>query len=337
MKKWLAAIGLAVLAAGAHAAQKQYSVCVFDPVGANGDAYNVVNDYALEARGQGVDLNLKPYTDESVALGDFLSGQCDILAATDLRTRRFNRFTGTISAVGAIPNYKELKTVLMTLATPKAAKYMTSNGYTVVGIFPLGAGYLFVDNKNINSAAKLAGKRIATLSYQKDAIHMVKYVNATVVPSDITNFGSKFNNGQVDACYAPAYAYKALELYKGIDDKGGVVKYPLAQLTMQLVTKAGTFDAATAQKLRQDAANLYGEAMNIIKRNEKQIPAKDWIHISKQDIKGYQEMFRHNRIELRDGTNGAPKVYSGKMLTFLRKVRCKYDPTNSECTAADRE
>jgi len=336
MKKWLAAIGLVVMAAGAHAA-KSYTMCVFDPIGANGDAFNLIKDYALEVRGQGVNFNLKPYTDESVALGDFLSGQCDVLAATDLRTRRFNRFTGTISAVGAIPSYKELKTVLMTLATPKAAKYMTSNGYTVLGILPVGAGYLFVNDRNINTAGKLAGKRIATLEYQKDAIHMVKYVKATVVPSDITNFGSKFNNGQVDACYAPAFAYKAMELYKGIDGKGGVVKYPLAQLTMQLVAKQGTFSPEFAQKSRQILAGLYGQAMDVIKRHEKDIPAKDWIHISKKDIQGYQEMFRQNRIELRDGTNGAPRVYSARMLTFLRKVRCKYNPSASECTAADRE
>ena len=336
MKRWLAAIGLTVMAIGAQAAQK-HTVCVFDPIGANGDAFNLVKDYALEARGQGMDLNLRPYTDESVALGDFLSGQCDVLAATGLRIRRFNRFTGSINSVGSIPSYKELKTVLMTLATPKAAKYMTSNGYTILGIFPVGAAYLFVDNRNINTAAKLAGKRIATLDYQKDAIHMVKYVNATVVPSDITNFGSKFNNGQVDACYAPAFAYKALELYKGIDHKGGVVKYPLAQVTLQMVAKTGTFTPEQAQKSREIAAGLFDQAMDVVKRQEKTIPAKDWIHISKKDIKGYQEMFRQNRIELRDGKDGAPKVYSAKMLTFLRKVRCKYDPGNSECTAADRE
>ena len=337
MKKLLTAFCLTLLAATAQAAGKSHSMCVFDVIGANGDAYNLMKDYALEMRGKGVNFELHPYTDESVALGDFLSGQCDVLAATDLRTRRFNRFTGTISAVGALPTYKELHTVLQTLALPKAAKYMKENGYEVLGIVPLGAGYLYVDDKGINTAGKLAGKRIATLDYQKDAIHMVNYVKATVVPSDITNFGGKFNNGMVDACYAPAYAYKALELYKGVGDKGGVIDYPLAQLTMQMIAKDDLLDDDTAQQSREVAAGLYDKAKNVIDRMESDIPKNKWVNIPDKDIQGYQEMFRQNRLELRDGINGAPKVYDATMLTLMRKVRCKYHPGDSECTASDRE
>lgn len=340
MLRFVGALCLVLAALSVQAAEK-HTMCVFDVIGANGDSFNLMKDYALQARADGVEIDLRPYTDENVALGDFLSGQCDILAATDLRTRRFNRFTGTISAVGALPTYQELKTVIMALSRPKAAPYMDSNGYEVLGILPLGAGYLFVDDKNINTAGKLAGKKIATLDYQKDAIHMVNFVKASVVPSDITNFASKFNNGMVDACYAPAYAYKALELYKGVDDKGGVVKYPLAQLTMQLIAKDNTFSKDFAQKSREIAAGLYDKAMNVIQTHEKDIPADKWIDISKKDIEGYQEMFRQNRIQLRDGVDSeghkVAKVYSAKMLHLLWKVRCKYNPGSSECTASDHE
>ncbi|MFE8072207.1 DUF6091 family protein [Marinobacteraceae bacterium S3BR75-40.1] len=322
-------------------AQAAKTLCVFDVIGANGDAYKLMKRYALEAKALDIDFQLKPYTDEGVALGDFLSGQCDVLAATDLRIRRFNRFTGSVSAVGAIPTYDELRTVLMTLARPKAAKYMTEGDYEILGIVPLGAGYLFVDDRGINTAAKLAGKKMATLDYQKDAIHMVNYVNGTVVPSDITNFGGKFNNGMVDAAYAPAWAYEALELYKGIGEQGGVVDYPLAQLTMQLVAKDDLVGPEKAQKLREIAAGLFDQAMDVIKRHEKRIPEKDWIKIPQADIEDYQEMFRQNRLELRDGKdsdgNVVPQVYHPTMLTLLRKVRCQATPSAHECTAADRE
>lgn len=96
-------------------------MCVFDVIGANGDIYNMVKDYALEMKSHGVDFELNPYTDEGVAVGDFNAGQCDAVAATDLRTRPFNRFTGTVSAVGALPTYDDLETLLATLAQPKAA------------------------------------------------------------------------------------------------------------------------------------------------------------------------------------------------------------------------
>jgi len=312
-------------------------MCVFDVIGANGDVYNMVKDFTLELKTHGIDFDLKPYTDEGVAIGDFNSGQCDAVAATDLRTRPFNRFTGSISAVGALPTYKDLETLLATLAQPKAAPLMKENGYEVLGIVPAGAGFLFVNDREIDTAAELAGKRVATLDYQKDAIHMVNYVKATVVPSDMTNFAGKFNNGSVDTAYAPAFAYEALELYKGIGDKGGIVDYPLAQLTVQIIARDEVLEDSVAQKAREVAWGMFPQAMNMIGGLEKAIPEDKWISIPEKDIVGYQEMFRENRLEMRDGVNGAPVVYSPKMLSLMSKIRCSSNPGASECTADNRE
>lgn len=335
MRKFIGALALSCAAPLASA--NTVSVCVFDVIGANGDVFNVMKDYALEVKSLGVDLQLKPYTDEGVAVGDFNAGQCDAVAATDLRTRPFNKFTGSISAVGALPTYDNLETLLATLAQPKAANFMKSDGYEVLGIFPVGAGYLFVDDRSINTASALAGKRMATLDYQKDAIHMVNYVKATVVPSDITNFAGKFNNGSVDTAYAPAFAYEALELYKGIEPDGGVVDYPLAQLTVQLIAREGSVDGDTAQKAREAAWAMYPQVMNLIESQEAAIPDEKWIRIPDQDIVGYQEMFRENRLEMRDGVNRAPSVYDPRMLKLMANIRCSSNPGAAECTAANRE
>jgi len=335
IRKSLAALSLVAVAPFASA--EPIKMCVFDVIGANGDMFNMVKDYALEMKAHGVDFELKPYTDEGVAVGDFNSGQCDAVAATDLRTRPFNRFTGSLSAVGAIPTYDDLKTVLATLATPKAAPLMKDNGYEVLGIVPVGAGYLFVNDRSIDTAGELAGKRMATLDYQKDAIHMVNHVKATVVPSDITNFAGKFNNGSVDTAYAPAFAYEALELYKGVGENGGVVDYPLAQLTIQVIARDGVLDDETAQKSREVAWGMYGQAMGLITGLEEAIPEEKWIRLQEADIEGYQEMFRENRLQLRDGSHGAEKVYHPKMMSLLSKIRCSSNPSASECTASDRE
>jgi len=335
IRKTLAALSIAAIApiSSAQAA----TMCVFDVIGANGDVYNMVKDFTLELKTHGIDFDLKPYTDEGVAIGDFNSGQCDAVAATDLRTRPFNRFTGSISAVGALPTYKDLETLLATLAQPKAAPLMKENGYEVLGIVPAGAGFLFVNDREIDTAAELAGKRVATLDYQKDAIHMVNYVKATVVPSDMTNFAGKFNNGSVDTAYAPAFAYEALELYKGIGDKGGIVDYPLAQLTVQIIARDEVLEDSVAQKAREVAWGMFPQAMNMIGGLEKAIPEDKWISIPEKDIVGYQEMFRENRLEMRDGVNGAPVVYSPKMLSLMSKIRCSSNPGASECTADNRE
>ncbi|WP_297794459.1 putative solute-binding protein [uncultured Marinobacter sp.] len=335
MRKFISALTLSCVVPFASA--NTLSVCVFDVIGANGDVYNLMKDFSLEAKSIGLDLKLKPYTDEGVAVGDFNAGQCDAVAATDLRTRPFNRFTGSISAVGALPTYDDLKTMLATLAQPKAAPLMKSGGFEVLGIFPIGAGYLFVDDRSINSAAALAGKRMATLDYQKDAIHMVNYVKATVVPSDITNFAGKFNNGSVDTAYAPAFAYEALELYKGLEPNGGIVDYALAQLTVQLIVHDEMVDDETAQKARSVAWSMFPQTMELIGGQESAIPEESWISISEKDIEGYQEMFRQNRIQMRDGTNGAPTVYDPKTLALMARIRCSSNPTASECTAPDRE
>lgn len=335
ISKSLTALTLAALAPLASA--QTVKMCVFDVIGANGDMYNMVKDFALEMKSHGVDFDLKPYTDEGVTVGDFNAGQCDAVAATDLRTRPFNRFTGSVSAVGALPTYDDLETLLATLAQPKATPLMKQDGYEVLGIVPIGAGYLFVNDRSMDTAGELAGKRMATLDYQKDAIHMVNFVKATVVPSDITNFAGKFNNGSVDTAYAPAFAYEALELYKGLGEKGGIVNYPLAQLTVQIIARDDVLDGETAQAARQVAWNMYPQAMNLISKQEEAIPDEKWIRIPEKDIQGYQEMFRQNRIEMRDGLNGAPDVYHPKMLSLLSKIRCASNPSASECTSENRE
>ena len=68
---------MALVVAAPLASAQSVSMCVFDVIGANGDFYNFVKDYALEMKGHGVDFELKPYTDEGVAIGDFNAGQCD--------------------------------------------------------------------------------------------------------------------------------------------------------------------------------------------------------------------------------------------------------------------
>ncbi len=117
--KTFALAAVASLGLGAVSAQaaEQRSLCVFDIIGANGDVYNVMKDLKTQAAGWGVDLKLKPYTDEKIAAEDLKAGQCDGAVLTGLRVRQFNSFAGSMEAIGAIPTYKELKTVMRVLAS----------------------------------------------------------------------------------------------------------------------------------------------------------------------------------------------------------------------------
>jgi hypothetical protein len=136
----------------------------------------------------------------------------------------------------------------------------------------------------------------------------------------------------VDACYGPATAYKALELYKGVGDKGGVIRYPLAQMTLQVILRTADFPANFAQESRTYASNRFTQGLALVKKAEADVPAKHWIDIPDADKAKYDEMFLDVRVRLRD----EEKVYDARALKLLRKVRCAKDAARAEC-ALERE
>jgi hypothetical protein len=322
-------IGLATLlvtqAAVANTGKK--TLCVYDPAGGNGDIFNMMKQYQIGALPLGVSFELKPYTNEKTAAADFQAKQCDAVLVTGTRARPFHKFAGTLEAMGALPDYKNLNTIVKALARPGAAKFMKSGAFESAGIFPAGAVYLFVNDKSINNVEKLAGKRLATLAFDEAAKTMVRKVGASMTAADVSTFAPMFNNGSVDACYAPAFAYKALELYKGIGSKGGVIRYPLAQMTMQLLIRSADFPADYPQKSRVLAAKNFASGLKISRQAESAIPSKHWIDIPDADKKKYDQMFLDVRVELRD----TQKVYHPVALKLMRKIRCKADPSRAEC------
>ncbi len=307
-------------------------MCVFDLLGANGPAFSQMKDYKTAAIAWGVALELKPYTSERVAAEDFKAGLCDAVSFTGIRARQFNAFTGTLDAIGAMPSYEHLKSVITTISGKKAAKLMFSDPYEVVGIFPAGAGYMFVNDRSIDTVGELAGKRIAILDSDPAQVEMVNFIGGSPVGTSIANMYSKFNNGSVDITYGPAIVYEAMELYKGLEPKGGVIKFSLVQLTMQVLIRKASFPEGYGQQSREFSLSQFDSSVTLIKKYENTIPAKLWIPIPEKDTTGYLEVFRQSRIRLRD-----KGIYNGKMLKLMRMLRCKKAPQLSECTAADKE
>jgi len=319
---------LAVAIAGvAHAAPAKKTLCVYDPSGANGDLFNAMESYKIEALSWGVEFTLKPYTDEKTAAEDFKAGQCHASLITGTRGRPFHKFGGTLEAMGGLPSYAHLTRIVKTLSKPKAKKLMTSGKYEVAGIWPGGAVYLFVRDRTVDTVRELAGKRIATMSFDAAAKTMVRKIGASLVAADVGTFAGMYNNGSVDACYSPALGYKALELYKGIGTKGGVIRYPLAQMTLQLLMRTADFPDGFGEKSRAYAGKSFKDALKMVKLAEKAIPKEHWIDIPAADMERYDEMFLDVRIELRD----EQKVYNKTALKLLRKLRCKMDGARGEC------
>ncbi|RJL75138.1 hypothetical protein D5055_00170 [Acinetobacter radioresistens] len=331
MMQWTKALvlGTGILMA-AEAAQAKQVFCVFDLVGKNGDVYALMKDYQLAAKNWGADIELRVGQNEAVIAEDFKAGKCDGISVTGMRGRQFNKFTGSLDAIGAIPDLKLAVKVMQGLASPTFAKYMTNSKYEVAGVIPVGDAFLMVNDRSINTVAKAAGKKIAVLDYDEAQKIMVQQIGAQAVSADVTNFGSKFNNRQVDIIGAPAAVFKPLELHKGLGTKGAIVNYPILQVTGNLIIRPDKFPAGYGQKSREWVKTQLPRAFGILGKMKADIPQKYWMNIPAADKPGYQKLMRESRIDLtRRG------VYDRRMMKLLWQFRCKEDRSNFECSLQD--
>jgi hypothetical protein len=297
-------------------------------VGANGPLFAITKEFQPVAMQRGIRLNLRAYTDEKVAAEDFKAGQCDAVLLTGTRAREFNKFTGSLEAMGAVPGEQEMRLLYNTLSQPQARQFLIEGPYEVAGVFPGGAIYLHTRDRSVDSVEKLQGKRIATLDYDSASVRMVRHVGASVVGSNSANFAGKFNNGSVDLAYAPAVAYQPLELYKGVNTKGGVFKYALGYMNFQVIIHRDRFPDDAGQMVRDESIKRIDQAYEIIAEAEAGIPEEVWMHPPREDVAEYDRMLRQVRLSLlEDG------VYDERAIKLMRAIRCRVDGSRSECAS----
>ncbi len=321
----LFALLLSLVGGVAHADTR--TVCVYDPAGRTGFAYSWLESWKINAPAWGVDVDLRPYTDEETAINDFNAGKCDGVVATGVRLQRFNAAAYSVEALAGIPSYSLLKPVLVTLQTKSSyAPMFTSGLYETAGIYPLGAVYAFVRDRSIDDVGDFAGRRIATMDYDNTSKLVVDRIGGVMVPADLSSLGPMFNNGDVDVCFLPATAYTPFELWHGLGDGGAAVKYPLLQVTLQIVLNAERFPADFGKQSRAFVAGQFDEAMTVVERAEAEIPSTSWTTMPPDKVAEFEVLMQRLRIELRDKGS-----YSGEVLSLLRKARCNADGTRAEC------
>ncbi len=309
---------------------KRVKICIFDPIGANGPAVGYAKDYMLEARKWGVEADIKAYTDERVAAEDLKAGQCDAAAITTLRAKQFNKFVGSLDAVGAIPDNAHMDMVLKALASPRMAPLMRNGQFEVVGNIPLGAAYVMVNDRAINSIERAAGKKVAVMEWDKSQAKMVQRMGAQPVASDVINFVGKFNNGQVDIIAAPALAFKPLEIYRGLGEKGAIYRFPLVMLSAALIIRHDRFPPEVGQKLREFVFTQIDKAYAFVDREEKGIPERYWLDLPAHEKIKYVEMMRQARMQMT-----AEGDYDPRMMSLLKRVRCARNSSAAECSLKD--
>lgn len=309
------------------------NVCVFDLLGKAGESYKLMEEWALAAKAWGADINLTVYQAEEAVDKNFKTNKCDAAAMTTMRSREYNKFGGSIDALGGIPNNEIARRAINYALDKRNAKRLVSekNGvkYELAMITPIGIAYIFVKDRAMNTLEKGKGKKFAYLHYDLAQKVAVERVGAIGVPSDIFNFVKKFNDGEVDAIASPAYAYKPLEIYKGLGSNGAMFTYPVVNVTADLIIKPEQFPEGFGIKSREWAVKQLPSSFKKIEKMEAEIPAKYRLNVSKDDALRYQKLLREGRIELTKRG-----VYDPVMMSVLKKARCTVDRTNFECSLA---
>lgn len=330
-RRLLAASILAIAGLNAAAANSpvERSICVYDPVGASGAIIEQFQDYVLMAREAGVKFHLRPYTDEGVAAKDFKSGRCDAVGLTGIRAKQFVPFAGSLDMVGALQTYDQMHTAIQVMASDKAAPLMRNGEYEVAGVVPGGKVYLFSREKAfLESLESAAGKKVAVIGYDKQARVVANVAGASPVQASIASFGPMFNNHSVDMAYAPAIAYNALELYKGLGDSGGVADFVLGMLSAQMVIHRDRFpDGFAAESRRWAADTAWDRILPRIREADAAIPEKYWVHISGERETKYRNMLLEIRQQLWE-----EQWYDHRMQHLLKKIRCADDAGLAECS-----
>ena len=330
-RKGIFILSTLALCAFSSMVQAKQQVCVFDLLGKAGESYKFLEEWALVSKKWGAQVQLISFQDEDLADKAFQNDKCDAVYMTSMRARTYNKFAGSINALGGVPSNKIAQKAVEYVLDPRNTKRMTTtlqgDSYEVAGIGLIGSAYIFVKDRSLNTIEKAQGKKFAILHYDRAQRVMVERVGAVPVMSDISNFIKKFNTGEVDVVAAPAYAYKPLEIEKGLGSKGAMLNFPVVNVTADLIVRPERFPAQFGEQSRQWFLQKIPQSFAMVQRLEAAIPSKIKMQLSKEDKEKYQRLLRDGRIDLtKQG------VYDPGMMRVLKKARCTVERTNFECS-----
>lgn len=328
-------VGMAVLPGHAWAGPL---LCAWDILGKGGEVHALAQDYAAAMAREGVHFEVRTFTDERVVAEDLRAGQCAAAILTGFRARPFNQVTGSLDSLGSavvvrdgkvdLPaSYEVLRKLIQVFASPQAASLMIDGQYEVGGIMPVGAAYPMLRERFEITPHTLAGKRVAAFDHDRVQGMLIQKMGAQAISSDVTNVGTKFNNGLVDLIHMPAITFKPFELAKGMGTKGGVLRMPVMIPTLQLVFNRSQVPASLGAPSRVYWAGLHEGAMKVIQRAEAEVPARYWFDLPPDHVQPYVDVLRDGRL-----AGAKAGLYSLRTLNLMKKARCQLSPAMAECS-----
>jgi len=302
--------------------------CAWDPIGKSGPIAATVNDQVLRSLHYGLNLSVIVFQNENELIENFLTEKtCDAILVRGALVAQFNKFSATIEAVGALPESKHLQLLTQVLADPKMGKSLTNDQYTVMGMATVGGSYVFVNDRSDTTLTSLKQKKIGVDSSNLGTETIVNAVGATPIKGALMESVQSYVDGKVDAMISPALPYIVAGNSQDSGNKGAFAN-SISQSTLQLIGRTELFPLGIAQILREDFLFKFDTYSQRFMQELNGVVSEDfWIPMSEAETKKQNKIYQDIRIKLRD-----EGYYDASMLRLARKIRCRFEPANSECT-----
>jgi hypothetical protein len=98
-------------------------------------------------------------------------------------------------------------------------------------------------------------------------------------------------------------------------------------LSYQIIINKTKFPEGFGEKSRVYWSDQYERTMQLVRNAEATIPASVWMELAPENSVKYTLMLREARIDIAN-----KGLYSKTGLKIIKRVRCKMNPSDSECT-----
>ena len=301
--------------------------CVWDPLGKAGPISSTVDDQKLRSLHYGMDLTVITFQDE-VELLDALrtDDRCDAALIRGSVAMEFNKFAGTIEAIGGMRQREQVHLLMQVLANPRMASRLTDDKYTVLGVATMGASYRFTSDRSKRSLADFKNQLLAVESLDPSRSEFVSAIGANPVNGSMMSNVQSYADGKVKGMISPIIAYLVMGTGQ-ISRDVGIFDTPVAQSTIQLIGHTEKFPPGLAQILREDFLFKFDNYARRVDNEMALIPGEFWMKDTKADVQKMEQIALDVRLKLRE-----EGYYDPAMLRLQRKIRCKFEPARSECT-----
>lgn len=301
--------------------------CVWDPLGKAGPISSTVDDQKLRSLHYGMDLTVITFQDE-VELLDALrtDDRCDAALIRGSVAMEFNKFAGTIEAIGGMRQREQVHLLMQVLANPRMASRLTDDKYTVLGVATMGASYRFTSDRSKRSLADFKNQLLAVESIDPSRSEFVSAIGANPANGSMMSNVQSYADGKVKGMISPIIAYLVMGTGQ-ISRDVGIFDTPVAQSTIQLIGHTEKFPPGLAQILREDFLFKFDNYARRVDNEMALIPGEFWMKDTKSDVQKMEQIALDVRLKLRE-----EGYYDPAMLRLQRKIRCKFEPARSECT-----